>query len=162
MRLYELPGEYRMWEEAVASNGGEVSEELAAAFDHIVDTLTVKADGIAALVGEAEAEEATYRAVARDFQAKAQAAKNRAEGLKHFLLTSLKQLEVDKVKGRRFSVAVVKSGVPSITWPHGADIPEPFRRVKVELDGTAAQDAYKRGELPDGFAVHHSEHLRIR
>lgn len=162
MKLYELPGEYRMWEEAVASNGGEVTEELAAAFDYIADELSVKADAIVALAREAKAEAETYRAEARDFQGKAQAAENREASLKGYLLSTLKQMELDRVKGRRFAVSIAKAARPMITWPHGKDIPEPFRRVRVELDKDLALDAYEAGELPADFAVHFTEYLRIR
>lgn len=162
MRLYELPGELRLWEEAVEGNGGEVTEELALAYEHLGQTLVQKADSIACLIREAEAEELGYRNEARTFQSKAQASKNRAESLKGYLLANMKLMGVDAVQGPRFAVSKARAGTPAISWAHGGEIPEGYRKVKVELDSLAAHDAYKRGELPEGFAVHHTEYLRIR
>jgi hypothetical protein len=162
MKLYELSAEYRLLEEAIVANGGELGEELSAALDYIQDQFIQKAESIWALADEAAEEEETYRRKAREFGEKARAAANRAASLKDYLMRNMKRAEVDRIKGRLFAISIAKSGRPVITWPHGSDIPEGFRRVKVELDGDRAWAAYKEGQLPEGFEVRHSEHLRAR
>ncbi len=73
----------------------------------------------------------------------------------------MSQMGVGRYDTQLFRARIQKNSQPSIRWT-GAEIPEEFRRVTVELDGLKARDALKAaGELPDGFEVKYGTHLRI-
>lgn len=162
MKMYEIPENYRAWERAVVEAGDEVTEELAAAFDFLQATLVDKADAIGWLVREAEADEEAFRATARAFQAKAQAAANRAASLKAYMTRVLRAMGLDGVKSRHYTFSIARAGRPTIRWDHGREIPAGFAKVETRLDGEAAQQAYRSGTLPAGFEVSFTESLRIR
>lgn len=161
MKLFELPEAYRDWEAAVDAEGG-VTDDLAAALDGLDATLQDRCDAVCWLVREAEADEASYRDLAREFQGKAQAAAGRAASLKGYVMRCLRAMELAGVKGRCYTVSIARAGKPTIRWDHGRDLPEGFARVEVRLDGEAAQEAYRSGTLPEGFDVTFTESLRIR
>lgn len=162
MKLYELPEQYRAWEQAVVDAGDEVTEELAVAFDRLEATLQEKADAIGWMVRQAEADEQAFRELSRDFAAKARAAAGRSASLKAYLMRVLRAMGLDGVKGRVFTVSIARAGSPAIRWASAGEIPDGFARVETRLDGEAAQQAYRLGVLPEGFEVTHSESLRIR
>jgi hypothetical protein len=162
MKLYELPLGFLQWEAKVVEAGEEVTEELAAEFELLRATLAEKSDAIVWLVRGAEADAAGYRAMAREFAGKAQAAEHRVDSLKAYLTRVLRAMKLDGVNGRCFTVSRSRAGRPRIRWDHAAPIPEGFARVDISLDGEKAHEAYRSGTLPEGFEVVHAEILRIR
>lgn len=162
MKLYEIADEFRRIDDALTENGGEVTEELQAALDGLEYSLEGKVDAIAGLIREAQARAAAFSTEAVRLREKAQAEQNRAESLHGYLLTHLKAIGKDKVKGQIFSVSVRTASIPSITWDGEGSPPRDFQRVKVELDGKKAQDALRSGTLPDGFNVRYTTFLQLR
>lgn len=161
-RLYELPGLYYEVGRAIDEADGEVTPEIEGVLAALDATLEDKADGIASLAAEADAEAAYFDAELDRLRKRRDVATRRKESLKSYLHRTLMALGRDKVKGLRFTVRVQRNSAPSIRWTRDIDtLPEAFRRISVDVDGTAAREAWKEGALPDGFEAVVGTHLRI-
>ena len=162
LRLYELPLAFRALEEEIDSRDGELDDDLEARLDELELTLEEKADAIAALVREAEAESIAVKVEIDRLAVRRQSAERRASRLKAYLHDTLVTLGRDKVQGSRFKLRVQRNSQPTIRWTRELDeLPEPLKRITVSLDGHAAHEACKAGQLPDGFEVTQGTHLRI-
>ena len=162
MNLYQIPKAYRAWAQVVEENHGELNDELESMWQSIHDTLEEKAEAVAALVREAEAEEDAFRKEATRLEHAARAAANRGRTLRTLLLEAMLATGTRHLKGPRFSLTVKDASVPSIRWTGPGDPPEWAQRKSVELDGMKVHDAYNRGNSLEGFTVSYSRVLHIR
>jgi hypothetical protein len=162
VKLYELPALFRRIVEALDDSGGEVDEGVASLLALAEETLSEKVDCIASLIREKLARAEAERKEAEHFAARARADANSAENLKRYLMECLAASGLDGAKGRRFSAAIRRNGVPTIRWESGEEPPAEFTRTVASLDLRAAQEAYRAGTLPDGFVVSFGRHLRLR
>lgn len=158
----------------------EISAAILAAFDQTDDNgellpgveerltqleceLNEKADNIAALMRTFDAEAGAYRAEADRLGQLAAAASAKAERLKRYLKAELERAGITKMDCPRFKLAIQKNSVPSVVLAAGAEIPEAFARVKLELDTKAVIEAVKAGgSIPDTISVVNGTHLRVR
>lgn len=163
LRLYEIPAEFRAIDEAIDDLDGEITPEIEARLDALVTgELALHVDSIVALVRENETAAHAYHAEAQRLADLSRGRLRAAERLKEYLRANLEACGLDGAKGRLFRVRVQKNGRPSIRWEGRPEtIPEPYRRVSIDLDGTAAYEAWKAGTLPAGFDVALGSHLRI-
>ncbi len=163
MTLYAIPGYYAVWALEVEDNDGELTPELEAQLDEIQDSLANKGEAVCYLVRNATMEAEACREEAARWAARARVAENRAGRLKSFLATAMKAMGVDKLAAGNFKVGRRVNTVPSIRWLGAPEeIPAGYQRVKIELDGTVAQRAYKAGADMTGFSVEHADVLTIR
>ena len=163
MKLYEISADYREVMEAIEAADGELTPELEARLDAVNVALGDKVDVIGAVVRNKMSEWLAYSEEARRLQAKAKAALNTANNLKdYFARNLLVAVGMEKASGRLFSARVAEASVPQIRWESSDPIPVGFQRVTVELDGKAAQEAYKHGVLPDGFTATRKTYLDLR
>lgn len=164
MKLYEIPAVYRALLARVEDNDGELTQELAADLEAIDDTLASKVDAYCALVKQLDYDHDAYRQEARRLQLKAQGCENTVKRLKEMLLQAMAAMDVASFKGKLFFVRRHKASFPAINWVSPAEIPEPFQKIKIELDKGAALEAYKDagGYLPEGFEVRFTEYVTIR
>jgi uncharacterized protein (DUF885 family) len=163
MNLYEIRGYYAVWALEVEDNDGELTPELEAQLDEINDTLDKKGEAVCFLVRNAAMEADACREEAARWTARARVAENRSGRLKTFLATAMKAVGVDRLAAGKFKVARRVNTVPSIRWMGSPEeIPEGYRRIKVELDGTIAQQAYKAGADMAGFSVEFADILTIK
>lgn len=161
LRLYDLPAEFAAIDAAITDLDGELTPELAERLDHLECTLEDKVEAIASLVRTAEAEADYFASEADRLANRKRSATNKASRLKDYLKQNLEALGRDRVKTPRFTVRLQNNSGPSIAWVAEAPIPDGFQRVRVELDGDAARQAWKAGTLPAGFKVVTGRHLRI-
>ena len=93
----------------------------------------------------------------------------RTEWLKRYLMFQLQRAGTTRVETPTVKVRIQKNTRPSIRCI-SPEIPEPFRRVRVEFDAPAAYEALKRGDcLPDepgrieidGLVVELGQHVRV-
>jgi hypothetical protein len=163
LKLYELPDAIREVEAAIIEAEGEITDEIADRLDHLEGEFERKAEYIALLSREAKAEAKAVKQEEDRLAARRRAAENRERRLKDYLLFSMRKLGVERVEGDRAKVRVQANTRPSIEWVGDEDaIPEPFKRIRVDLDGRAAYDAWKAGaELPEGFRVEVGSHVRV-
>ena len=163
LRLYELPDAIREIESEIIEAEGEITDEIADRLDHLEGEFERKAEYLALLSREARAEAAAVKQEEDRLKARRTAAENRERRLKDYLLFAMRKLGVERVEGDRAKVRVQANTRPSITWVGEEDaIPDPFKRVRVDLDGRAAYEAWKAGgELPEGFRVETGQHARV-
>jgi len=162
LHLYELADAYRDAIALADDTGGEITPEIESLLDQIEGGIEEKADSIAALCREWKLEALGCKEEKDRLAARQKAAENRIEGLKSYLQFQLERMGIDKVKTKRFNIRCATAGVPSIRWIGEGSIPSGFDRVKVELDGNAARDAWAEKRLPAGFKVEFSKYLDIR
>lgn len=142
---------------------GELTDQAIEELDRLEMAFHAKAESIALIVRErlglAKALEEESRRLAD--MARAQHAV--VDRLKTYLKIGMETSGETKITGTLAKLWVQRNGRPAIAWGYEvADLPTEFKRVRVELDGDAAYEAYRRdGALPDGFTVVQGTHLRI-
>lgn len=163
MRLWEITDELETVGGLIAENGGELTPEIEARLDALEGAYEAKVERIALAVqqylanaGAAKVEEERLAAIRRSHE-------RSADGLKRYLLASMRRSGNLKVETPRARVRVQKNGQPSITWTGEPDaIPEHYRRVTVAPDLSRVRDDIKAGlEPPEGFVVDIGYHVRI-
>jgi hypothetical protein len=163
LHLYELPAAFDKIDHEIESLGGELPLGLEEELDALELNLESKAEGVAALIREAESEAQAYKVEIERLRSLYRAAENRGNGLREYLRSTMTALNRTKLATPRFKLSVQRNSVPTIRWPGEPEtIPAELKRVRVELDGQAAIEAYRLGSLPEGFDVHVGTHLRIR
>lgn len=163
LRLYDIPDAYREIEAAIIEAEGEITPEQEEALDRLDDEFERKVEYLALLSREAKAE---AKAVAQEeirLRQRRKAAENRERRIKSYLHVCLDMAGRDRVEGERVKVRIQANSRPRITWTKAPEeAPEPFRRVTVDVDGTAVYQAWKAGDdLADGFVIEHGSHARI-
>lgn len=177
MKLYEISKEYRQiiefmeeHQEELIASGGE-HPELIEMLDKIEADFGDKAERVALLIREQTVESEAYKAEADRLASRARTLSRSADWLKGYLLHELRKMGETRVHGKLINISRCKNGRPSVGLPPGAEIPEEYRRVRVEFDGQAAyEDLKAAGKLPgepgvydvDGLRVERGEHVRIR
>jgi hypothetical protein len=87
----------------------------------------------------------------------------KAEFLKSYVQNQMEGVGVQKIEGKLFKLRIQNNSRPSIAVKAGCEIPERFKRVKVELDGNLAWERWKAGEeLPESLDVKLGSHLRVQ
>jgi len=126
--LYDIPADLTALEDLLVECGGDVSDELAAAaierwMADLSTDLSTKADNYAALIRTLEARAATRKAEAERMRDRARVDENAAKGLKTRLMEAMRAINVAKVEGDRFTVAVQRNGGrPALVFSDDADI----------------------------------------
>ncbi len=162
MKLYELSQQYRSLADAIDEAGGELTsehEQQLAALTHGIDE---KAKNITALIREQQTQADAIKLEADRLLTLARDRANTAARLKQYLLDELVTAGIDRLDVGIAKLSVRQASRPAIAWTGDGDIPEAFRRVRVELDGTAAYEAQRSNALPPGFIVSFSTFLMIR
>lgn len=160
--LYQLGDALERIAETLIENGGELTPELEAelaklegAFDEKVERIALYVQNLSAMAHAANAEitRLTGLAVTRI---------KAADAMKRALRNEMERTGRTKIETARVKAWIQRNSRPSISWPDGRAIPPEYERVTVSLDGQRAYDDWKRGVLPEGFAVEHGSHLRIK
>lgn len=161
MRLYEIRDEILSALGDVEDAGGEMTDEVEQRLDALNLALEEKVERIGLYIRDLELEAEKVEAEEKRLFYRRKAMQGRAKWLKGYLMRCLLAVDTNRVKTPLVTFAVQRNSRPSITWTRG-EIPEQYRRVTVELDGTKVYEAFKAGELPDGFEVHYGEHPVLR
>lgn len=163
MRLHEIPEAMRAIDLMLEDAEGELTPEIEAAMNAVEEELSHKVDWVGTVVAEHTAKAAMYEAEVKRLKGMQHSQEKCAERLKDYLKATLEACGVDRVEGRLHKASVSKAARPRIVWTKDFDkIPTGFRREKVEPDLLAAQEAWDRGMLPEGFVVSFTTSLRIR
>lgn len=162
LKLWEIASELDQIEALIHENGGELSPEIEAELDRLEGEFDAKAERVGLYFREllasadvAKAEKDRLAGIERRFR-------NSAEGLRHYLHTQMRLLEIREIKTPRVSISVRQNPESIHVAGDPSTLPEEFRRVKVEADKAALKAAHKEGrELPAGVTVECGESLRI-
>jgi Siphovirus Gp157 len=172
LRLYEIPSAMAAIEAEIEANNGELPPDLEARLDAVEWNLADRVDAVASVAKQAAAEEkfaaaqvAALKALVEDeierWTARKNAAANKATRLKSYLQTHLVAMKRTGAEGERFKVWIQRNSTPSISWTGPDEIPTEFAIIDRRLDVELAREAFKAGDLPEGFSAGIGSHLRI-
>jgi hypothetical protein len=156
-------------EEQIVAAGGELPAELADLLEQVEGDLTEKVRRVALVIRNLTASAKAAHAEADRIASLARTYERQTESLKRYLMFQLQRAGTPRVETPTVKVRVQKNTKPSIRCV-SAEIPEQFRRIRVEFDGIAAYDALKAaGCLPeepgrieiDGLVVELGQHVRV-
>lgn len=163
MTLYALTDALLELEDRLIEAGGVLDEETEAALEALEGAFSAKADSILALRQSLVRAAEAAKAEAERLRELATVRENAARSLADYLVREMTRRDLQQVETDRFRASICRNSRPSIRWTRDEDPPEAYRRVRVELDGTAAYEAWRAGTpLPEGFVVELGLHLRVR
>jgi len=161
MHLYELSTAFRALMDELDECFGEPDAELLARIEAFEISREERVRCTVMAIREKKALAAGIKHERDRINAVLAAAENAAASRERYLLGHLQLQGVEKIDVGIARVFVQTAARPSIRWS-GSNIPDGFRREKVELDGDAAYAAWKAGTLPEEFMVQHTTYLSIR
>jgi hypothetical protein len=162
--LFNISNEFAAAMNAIqeaADDGGEITPEVAAAFDAIEMEMSTKLDNCYRVLRTLETEASASDEELDRLKRLAGARRKRADWMKQYVFDSMMAAGVMKHKSPICEMRIQKNSRPVIRLEDGADIPKEFERVKIEFDGTKAYEAWKAGTpLPSSLIVIEGSHLR--
>lgn len=163
MTLYALSLIGRRLLDLAEANKGEISQQDLAKWDQLDQNLSVKADSCGRVIAQLEAGAEAAQTEGRRLIGLANQRNAAIQKLKDHFLNCMILAGITKIDSTFFPMRIQKNSRPSIKWMKNLDdLPVEYLKISYDLDGTAAQEAYKQtGNLPDGFAVNWGQHLRI-
>jgi hypothetical protein len=162
-KLWEIGDELELIGALIAEAGGEVTpdveerlEKLEGAFGQKVERIALYIASSNAYAEAAKREEDRLAFIRKSHE-------RTADGLKRYLLATMRRTGYPKVETPRVRVRVQKNGQPSISWPGSLEsLPEQYRRVTVAPDLARVREDLSAGaEPPDGFVIDYGYHIRI-
>ena len=162
--VFNIIDELQRVDAMLTASEGELTEEIEAALDAVEGKVFDKARKIGQYILELQAMQAVADAELKRVQEIKRIRANKVARMKKWLHLLLERSGLDKVETPTVTVGIYNNTRPSISWTGDeGEIPESFKRVKVELDGTAAYEYWKKHKkLPTGFTVDLGTHLRIK
>lgn len=142
---------------------GEIPAEAMQSLDALQMQFSEKADGICRFLRHCETQAAAVALEVERLKKMQERLDCKADWLKFYLKSCMDATGQSKCSTELFTLTICKNSRPSIKVADGKPVPPEFQRVKIELDGTAAYDAWKAGrDLPPEIVVTQGNHLRIR
>lgn len=177
LKLWEYVDDYQAvlsWmeeqEDQIRDAGGVLPVELETLLDQIETDLTEKVKRTALVARNLEANARAAKLEAERLSQLCKSYARQAKALKAYLKLQLQRAGIPKLETDTVRVRIQASS-PGVHVRPGADIPEAYRRVKVEFDARAALEALRRQrlipngigtfEVVDGLVVKRGTHLRI-
>lgn len=157
MNLYELSQNYL----AVQDMDLE-PETLKDTLDSIEETFEDKAENIAKLIRNLEADKKAFEEEEKRFKEKRQTADNRIKSLKLYLEDNMRLTGKTKFKTGVFNFAI-QNNPPSVEVFDESLLPKQFLIAQpVKIDRAGIKELLKAGEEVPGAELKHSTGLRIR
>ena len=154
--LYQLAGEAAELQRR-AEDGEDVGEALA----NLAGKIDVKAQSIAAVLRNLEADEEVLRSEEKRLSARRKAVEANRERLRAYLLANMVEAGIHRIKAPTFTISV--STREHVVVVDEAALPPEFVRTKVEPDRAAIQAAFKRdGEVVSGTRTETLHILTVR
>ncbi len=164
MKLYVLATHFRaLADRLLQSETGELSDTDLASLNELEMAMPVKIGSCVAVYRELETEAEGIKAEADRLAKLAKARMNAADRLKAYVRDCMDEAGIPSIKTDLGKVQVQEAGRPSIKWTGTTDeIPDDYKRVKVEFNGEAAYQTWKAlGTLPEGCEVKKSRFIRV-
>ena len=167
MRMYELTEEYRQFLSAVEA--GEIPEEaIADTLDALRGGIEEKADSIACLIKELEAESSAISEEAKRLSERATRKKKEAEKLRSYLFQQLLESGCDdvetsrvKITFRRSSAVKIDDETAFIEWAQKEGPEYITVKSSVTPNKDALKKAIKRGEEIPFASVEERKNMQI-
>lgn len=149
MKLYEISEQLRQLSEM-----DEIPpEQLQDTLDMISDDFRVKAENVAIVIREIEAQSAALKAEADRMTERKKSLDSKAESLKDYLRFNMEATGIVKVSGKLLSITL---GAPSeiVAVPENAlDLPDDFQNHSVTANKAMIKSALKAGQEIKGCAI---------
>lgn len=149
MKLYEISEQLRQLSEM-----DEIPpEQLQDTLDMISDDFRVKAENVAIVIREIEAQSAALKAEADRMTERKKSLDRKAESLKDYLRFNMEATGIVKVSGKMLSITL---GAPSeiVVVPEDAlDLPDDFQNHSVTANKAMIKSALKAGQEIKGCAI---------
>ncbi|OPX03066.1 siphovirus Gp157 family protein [Geobacillus sp. LEMMY01] len=158
MKLYELAANY-----AELLNMAEEmdSEALVDTLEAIRDEIELKAENIAKLIRNLEADAKAIREEEKRLNEKRTAIENKVKRLKSYLVEQLEHAGIQKIKRPTITV-YIQDNPPSVNVVDMSVIPAEFLKQKVEVDKKGILERIKNGEQIPGVELKREKGVRIR
>ena len=163
--LYELADEAERVIALLEDTDGEIADaDLAAMLDALNVAVEKKVEGVCHMIRHFESGASVVKAEVDRLRKLFASRERSAQRLEDYLMQCMDKLGMRKCETPLFTVSVVNNSVPVIRWTgRPEDLPAKFQRLipaESVLDSKAALEAWKKGELPEGFSVEQGKHLR--
>ncbi len=150
-------------EEGEPADHAEREANLAAVLSGIDADIADKADDIAWVVRDLEAQAAAHKAIADEFAMKRRVAENAARRLKGYALACMDRAGLEKVKGEQYTLALQASPPSIAEMDERAAVEAGFGEMVPKVDSRAVIATWKTNPQQVTFAVvTQGKHLRIR
>ena len=162
--LYELVTQHRQLQQ-LAEDGDVDPQALIDTLEGLTGEIELKAQSVAAVIRNLEAEAEAVTAAAKAMTARAKRVQERAEGIRTYLLTNMQATGITRISCPWFVISLRKNP-PRVDVSDEASIPDKFRvwpEVPAPmLDRRALLEALKAGDDVPGAALGQSERVEIR
>jgi len=157
--LYELTSNYRQLMEFAGEMDAEVFEDTLAA---ITDGIEIKAENIAYVVRNMEADAAVIKEEEQRLADRRKAMENRVKNLKQYLLEQLDAAGIKKVQAAKITVSIANNA-PSVVVSDESTLPEQYLVPQPpKVDKKAIGVALKAGEEVPGCSLVAGKSVRIK
>ena len=162
--LYELTAEFKEAEHLY--NTAESHEEMLEAERYLIEAevdLSEKAENIARLIKNFDAERESFKKESDRLAAKAKSFDYKVSNLKRYLQDNLEVAGIDKVKGDLFTLSLQNNAM-SLDIGTAEHIPDEFKRTPEPVVNKRELLKYikETGEIFDGVEVKQTKSIRIR
>lgn len=162
LSLYALSADYQAVIEAAENAGTEADEQafrdtLAGLSGEIVE----KADRCAAVMATLDATAEAIKHEEQRLEARRKAIEANRSRLSDYVLMCLKDANMPKVKGARFTLQI-QQNPPKVVVDEESKIPTTYWIAKPVLDRAAISQALKNGSEVPGAHLERGESLRVR
>jgi len=157
--LYELTNNYRQ----LVEFGEEMDAEMFGdTLSSITDAIELKAENIAYVIRNLEADAAVIKEEEQRLAERRKAAENRVKGLKTYLLEQLESAGMKSVKTPLITVSVANNA-PSVVVSDESTLPEQYLVPQPpKVDKKAISAALKAGEEVPGCSLVAGKSVRIK
>ncbi len=155
MKLYELTDSYRRVLDQLSEPEGDDSEDARCQtlLEGLSEAFDDKVLGIAKVIRSMDADTTAIAEEVDRLQARKRHLSGRIDWLKHYLLSEMEAVGRERIRGSTLTVSLAKSPL-SCDVASLDDVPEEFKRVKVDADRAAILRHFRStGELVPGTAV---------
>lgn len=159
MKMYELTLAYeKVLEMAEELDDGALRDTL----DSITDAIDDKAENIAKVIKQLEADADTFRQEEVRLAKRRRTVDNNVRNLKRYLQESLEQVGTDRVNGKLFTVSI-QNNPPSVDILDESKIElDYFDEQPPKLDKKAVLESLKNGIEMEGARIKQTRSVRIR
>ena len=156
MRLYELTEIYNNLLDLDLND-----DDLKSALSNIDDEIEIKADNIAKVLRDFDADIEALKSEEERLAKKRKVIENRQKQLKEYLQNTMLVLDKRKFKTTLFSFNIQKNA-PSLKIIDESKIPEDYYKIEKKLNKTDLKEAVKNGLFKEAAELVQTESLRIR
>lgn len=147
LTLYAIDAELQALEDALIESGGEITDEVEAQHDQLLDLREGKVEGYLRVMRRLETTAEAVKAERQRLQESERRLGKAAQSLKDRLALSMQQRGETEFLTALGRVKLQQSGSPPVELSVEVDsLPEAFVRVKRSADLTALRDALRSGD----------------